>query len=44
MKGKKIISFVVIIVLLWGLFIFSVNSGSLKVSYGQLFQRAFCGL
>lgn len=41
MKGKKIISFVVIIVLLWGLFIFSVNSGSLKVSYGQLFRGLF---
>ncbi|MCD8214121.1 MAG: iron ABC transporter permease [Clostridiales bacterium] len=41
MKGKKIVSFAVIIVLLLGLFIFSVNSGSLKVSYGQLFRGLF---
>lgn len=41
MKGKKILSFVIIAVLLFALFIFAVNSGSVKVSYSQLFRGLF---
>ncbi len=41
MRYKKILSFVIITVLLIGLFVYAVNSGSLKVSYGQLFQGLF---
>ncbi|MCD7855165.1 MAG: iron ABC transporter permease [Clostridiales bacterium] len=41
MRYKKILSFVIITALLIGLFVFAVNSGSLKVSYGQLFRGLF---
>ncbi len=41
MKGKKILSFVIITLLLLGLFVVSVNSGSVKVSYSQLLRGLF---
>lgn len=41
MRYKKILSFVIITALLIGLFVFAVNSGSLKVSYGQLLRGLF---
>ena len=41
MKCKKILSFVIILILLAVLFVVAVNSGSVKVSYGELLKGIF---
>lgn len=41
MKSKKILSFLIISLLLLILFVVSVNSGSVKVGYGQLLKGLF---
>ena len=41
MNIKKVISFVFIIFLLFGLFFISINLGSIKVTYFELFHGLF---
>ena len=41
LKEKRILSFILVAVALLALFVFSINRGSMQVSYGELFRGLF---
>ena len=41
LKEKRILSFILVTVALCALFVFSINRGSMQVSYGELFRGLF---
>ncbi len=41
LKEKRILSFILVAVALCALFVFSINRGSMQVSYGELFRGLF---